>query len=331
MSTSTTEVTEIGTALGMLVSDRSDPLAELPRQLRYVSDDVWSRFVVGVSGPHSATFGAAFENGRYFFRAQDGLRSREPLIIDWKGPHRPPGDDVAPIDLRIDHVFLVSCKYLSRVLLNAGPARLFERLLIGDERSSSNWFRTVAEPEHEAFYQAVRSAVGPQIAESFDQVSSSDRELLKSALADRQLPVACRDVWVGLTEAVARRTATLWAANLGDRRSQLRLLWRLLRIGDSPYFVLGHDGRDTLRLRVSSKWDWLQDFEFRKLRIYPRKAGQPEVGWRAEVWRRHDGCMSVIDGHVEIRWSHGRLQGAPEAKVYLDSRHEDVPGYWPLT
>ena len=35
-------------------------------------------------------------------------------------------------------------------------------------------------------------------------------------------------------------------------------------------------------------------------------------------------------GHVEVRWSHGRFCGPPEAKVYLDTPHADVPGYFPL-
>jgi hypothetical protein len=39
----------------------------------------------------------------------------------------------------------------------------------------------------------------------------------------------------------------------------------------------------------------------------------------------------VVEGHVEIRWSHGRFASPPEAKVYLDTPHHQVPGYWPLT
>lgn len=37
-----------------------------------------------------------------------------------------------------------------------------------------------------------------------------------------------------------------------------------------------------------------------------------------------------VAGHVEIRWSHGRFGGHPEAKVYLDTPHAQVPGYHPL-
>jgi hypothetical protein len=45
---------------------------------------------------------------------------------------------------------------------------------------------------------------------------------------------------------------------------------------------------------------------------------------------RVSGAERVVEGHVEGRWSHGRFQGAPEAKVYLDTPHAEVPGYHPL-
>ena len=34
----------------------------------------------------------------------------------------------------------------------------------------------------------------------------------------------------------------------------------------------------------------------------------------------------VIEGHVEVRWSHGKFGGVPEAKIYLDTPHHDVAG-----
>jgi hypothetical protein len=54
------------------------------------------------------------------------------------------------------------------------------------------------------------------------------------------------------------------------------------------------------------------------------------VGWRATVDDREAGCTRTIEGHVEIRWSHGRFAQPPEAKVYLDTPHHLVAGYWPL-
>lgn len=135
MPTGLTEVTEIATALGMLAPSLDVALAHRPPQLASVSQHVWERLVQRQRDAQEESFQTAFDNGRVFFNAVDGLRGRAPLRVEWKGPHRPPGDDVIPADLRIDHVFLVSCKYLSKVLSNPGPPRLFERLLVGEERS----------------------------------------------------------------------------------------------------------------------------------------------------------------------------------------------------
>ena len=110
------------------------------------------------------------------------------------------------------------------------------------------------------------------------------------------------------------------------------MVWRLLRIGSAPYFVLGSHGTDApLRLRVASPWDWRQSVRFRRLEIEPQPGGQPMVSWQAHVTERHGGAERTVGGHVEIRWSHGRFSGPPEAKVYLDTPFADVPGYWPLT
>ncbi len=37
-----------------------------------------------------------------------------------------------------------------------------------------------------------------------------------------------------------------------------------------------------------------------------------------------------LEGHIEVRWSHGRFGGPPEAKGYLDTPHHLVPGYFAL-
>ena len=58
--------------------------------------------------------------------------------------------------------------------------------------------------------------------------------------------------------------------------------------------------------------------------------GQPLVRWRADVDDPNQGTRRIIEGHVEVRWSHGKFSGAPEAKVYLDTPHHDVAGYHPI-
>jgi hypothetical protein len=327
-----TEITEIATALGTIAPDLDTALGGgMPQQLRHVGDDVWDRLVGHHhSGQHRVAFATSFTNGQAFLWATDGLRHRLPHLVEWRGPHRPPGDDVVPADLRIDHVFQISCKYLSRITQNCGPARLFDRLLVGEDRTGGDWFAEVAPDEYQAFYEAVRVLVPGDLPDSVDALERAHRDTLKAALRTRLLPEQARPQWAGLCAQVAHESAARWRTVLDTDRKRLRMAWRLCRIGDAPYFVLGTDRASSLRLRVASAWDWMQEFELLTLRIEAREAGQPEVAWHAEVAERATARRIDVRGRVEIRWSHGRFSGSPEAKVYLDTPHVEVPGYHAL-
>lgn len=326
-----TEATELSTALGMLAEDLVSGVSKRPSRLQHVSDRTWQNFVDGYhAGNSRALFETAFQNGAAFLQADDGLRDRPPKVVEWKGPHRPPGDDVVPADLRIDHVYQVSCKYLSRIMQNPGPARLFDRLLVGEARTNTSWFQTVAPSEYQAFYAAARAAVPLELPLGVGDVTVEQRLLLRDALRPRRLPPSMQAPWADLCRAVSIGSAQRWTARLLSDRDRLRMLWRLVRIGDAPYFVLGADGTQHMRLRVASAWDWIQAYELRSFTIEPRHSGQPEVAWTAAVRSRATRAETTVAGHVEVRWSHGRFNGSPEAKVYLDTPLSSTPGYYPL-
>ena len=61
-----------------------------------------------------------------------------------------------------------------------------------------------------------------------------------------------------------------------------------------------------------------------------QRGGQPRVGWEAVVRDRATYEVHELAGHIEVRWSHGRFGGPPEAKGYLDTPHHLVPGYFAL-
>ena len=121
------------------------------------------------------------------------------------------------------------------------------------------------------------------------------------------------------------------------------MVWRLLRLQAAPYFVLGATvAGEPLRYRVGTPWDFRSRFAVKSFDAWPDSAGQPMVRWRAEVTERATDRgepdprlpldrRRVIEGHVEIRWTHGRFSGAPEAKVHLDTHPHEVPGYFPLS
>ncbi|MEZ5376733.1 MAG: hypothetical protein R2733_09510 [Acidimicrobiales bacterium] len=225
-------------------------------------------------------------------------------------------------------MFLVSCKYLSKVLVNPGPPRLFERLLVGDERSRTHWFIEAAPDEYQRLYVAASRFTGIEgLPEHVRDLTREQQRALKVNLSARSWPQPLQGPWQDVCDAVSAESALRWRAALSQPRNPLRLLWRMLRITTATYFILGTSRADSLRLRVDSAWDWMQQYDLTSFEVVPVKAGQPQVAWAAAVTSRASGIERMVEGHVEIRWSHGRFLGSPEAKVYLDTPHVQVPGY----
>ena len=326
-----TTITEVVTALGMLGYDDLDAaLTARPDAIVNVGGEIHEALQrARKEGRHTDVFAAAFINGQRFLSARDALRGRVPFLVEWKGAHRAPGDEVVPADLRVDHVYLVSCKYLSRIVVNASPQYLFERLLAGGQgRRGADWFAEVAPAEHAALYAAVRGAIDPALPTDVRALDRVQRRALGTALRDGW-PDGALDHYHALTTAVATESAARWAAAM--RTEPEAMLWRLLRIGSAPYFVLGASPKGFLRLRIATPWDWRRRYELRRFVVEAGEGrGQPVVAWSAVVRRRDDRSETTVCGHVEVRWSHGRFAGPPEAKVYLDTPHDEVPGYFPL-
>jgi len=387
-------VTELGTGLGMLGDDDIDAaLAARSPVMRSLSPDDWDQLCAArTGGAFEAEFHAAFENGRAFLSADDGLRGRLPQVVEWKGVVRASGDEVAPVDLRIDHVYLVSCKYLSDILFNVSPTHVFDDLLVGGQSRrgrglGGDWFAEAALEHYQKLYDIVRREVHdgstadlksapagtdsmqpmaarasvregrtPQLFGAETQRSEAATTTVRSApitsvgaLPERvveltthqrsALAAFLRGRWSDpaktaygeLSLAVAQASVLRWRRALEQRSGAAEaMLWRLLRMGSAPYFVLGSSPTRSLRLRVATPWDWRQLFVLDRLSVFAQTGGQPRVGWLAEVRERSSGQVHEVHGHVEIRWSHGRFGGPPEAKGYLDSGHHLVPGYFEL-
>jgi hypothetical protein len=381
-------VTELSTGLGMLGYDHLDEvLATRPSVMRSLSPEHWDRLAaVRAGGAFDADFHTAWVNGSTFFTAREGLRGRRPESVEWKGVVRASGDEIAPVDLRVDHVYLVSCKYLSNILFNVSPTHVFDSLLVGGTARrgrafGGNWYAEVAQTQYQRLYDAVRSALHGEAPEPeawpderpARDVAASDSLMLpglessphsdrpnhgavarhsstvlrdlpvraveltsahRAALGDRLKtgwPGTSKDAYRELSEEVARASVSRWHAALsGHTNAGESMLWRLLRMGSAPYFVLGSSATRSLRLRIATPWDWKQLFTLVRLEVFPQEGGQPRVGWLATVRERSTGHLHEVTGHVEVRWSHGRFGGPPEAKGYLDTPHHLVPGYFPL-
>jgi hypothetical protein len=382
-----TMVTEVGTGLGMLGHDGLDAvLAARPTVMRSLSPEHWDQLaLIRAGGGHDIDFHAAWENGRAFLAARDGLRGRVPEVVEWKGTIRAPGDEVAPVDLRVDHVYLISCKYLSSILFNVSPAHVFDHLLVGgasrrSREATRDWYAEVAPDSYQQLYEVVRDSVradGGGLGAAHGVASSrrgatdagapalpglepvedtgsraavaahsqaalsalprqaGDLSVVQRAALGKRLapgwPAAAKAAYEALSEEVAEASAARWRSALsGGNAAAEAMLWRLLRMGATPYFVLGSSATQSLRLRIATSWDWRQLYRLQRLEVFAQRGGQPRVGWNATVRSRTSAEVHQVSGHVEVRWSHGRFGGLPEAKGYLDTAHHQVPGYFPL-
>ncbi|HEY1653311.1 MAG TPA: hypothetical protein VGG09_15610 [Acidimicrobiales bacterium] len=408
MPSDRTTVTELGTGLGMLGdADMDDALRSRSAVMRSLSPEMWQHLAeLRAGGAFDAEFHAAWANGRAFLDASDGLRGRLPKVVEWKGTGRAPGDEVAPIDLRVDHVYLVSCKYLSKILFNVSPAAVFDHLLVASQSrggragragraarevlpGGGDWYAEVAPVQYQALYEAVREAVvrgdgaapgrragvmrtgavrspggggapalpgldvpasetsgdwsngsGGAEAAGLGYLADLPRRAVDLTGAQRDAlgrwlragwPPGVKERYVELSDAVAFASVHRWhaAMDVGGGTGEA-MVWRLLRIGSAPYFVLGSSAERSLRLRIATSWDWRQRYQLISVQMEPQRGGQPRVGWQAIVRDRSSHEVSEVAGHIEVRWSHGRFGGLPEAKGYLDTPHHLVPGYYSL-
>jgi hypothetical protein len=332
VSADRTFVTEVATGLGMVGgTDVAVTIADRPAVLANLGPDDWDRLErLWDEGALRDDFEHGFANGQAFLDAPDALNGRAPRIVEWTGPRRAPGDEVVPADLRIDHVYLVSCKYLSKVLHNSSPQRLVDGLLVtGPTDDRGDWFQAVAPAEHQALYESCLPSLAPDGGwpASACDLDKDRRRALTAAL--RPWPEAAGEPYRRLCTSVSEATAERWSARITPRNREA-LLWRLLRVGSAPYFVLGTSPEGPMRLRIDTPWDWRQHFPLRAFEVVAQPGGQARVGWRGRYRVLATDEERTVEGHVELRWSHGRFGGPPEAKVYLDTPHTEVPGYNPL-
>lgn len=331
-SAASTKVSEIATALGMLRPTLPEAMSHQPTELVGVSDGAW-RQLLGLydAGGHSKLFAKAFANGRVFARSDRGLRQRHPNTVEWSGPFQARWTSAIPADLRVDDVYLVSCKYDSKILHNTSPARFFESRLTESLRSTGPWFDSIALEQYQVYFAAVRSHYGlTGVSADVTKLDAADRSILKQALP-RQLPDELSAEQAAFCHAMATASVERWRKSVTSLRQRQEFALSLLRIPQAIYFLLGVDGPTSLRFKVASRWDWAKQYEVRELNMSGRDgAMQPTVDWRLVVTDTAAHTDVVVDGHVEVRWSHGRFLGAPEAKVKLDTPLCAVPGYLAL-
>lgn len=344
MASSRTRLTELATAVG-LVLDSAVPEAsdlddlEIPGIER---DTWWPELHSALSGPPGGVELArrAISNGQAF-RSQV-LEGRMPRRIEWTGSSRTTWTSDIPRDLSVDGVWFIQAKFDSTCVLNTSPASLADSLLADDGVATrASWYEQVALPELAAYYDVVRRGVdgsslwgmeGVELPADVRDLDGSHRRVLKEAMRGTTPDPAEEAAYAELSRAVSIETALRWQHRLraATASQQTQMLFRMLRIAGGPYWLLGTKGATLVRLAVVDTRTWRDRHRLRSFEVTAARVGQPQVDWRAVVTDARNGGDVVVEGHCEIRWSHGKLQGNPECKVQVDTPLAALPGYDPM-
>ncbi len=204
-------------------------------------------------------------------------------------------------------------------------------MLSTERRKEGNWFLTVAPSEFQSLYVAVKSEIGssgslwPDCVQDLNKAQQKDlKEILRTGW-----PGSTQECYIAFSKLVSQKSAAKWKRNLKGQQFKALMVHRLIRLCPCPYFILGLKNNDQpVRLRVDSPWDRNQRFKLLDFQVSsPSDMGQPRVDWAFIYQDKRLREAREVKGHIEVRWSHGRFKGNPEAKVYLDTDPRQVPGY----
>ena len=226
-----TAVSEIVTGLGLYgFRDLAQALAARPRFITNVDDDVYDQLDEAfASGTHADVFRVAWANGSAS-PARPMASAAGPLVGRVERPHKPPAYEQIPADLRVDHVYLLSCKYGSKILQNASPANLFDRALNERRTSAVDWFDAVAPTSYGEFYTEVVAHTGlTGLPPDPTELDRNHRERLRKALPGRW-PVELREHWGLVAFEISRASADRLLDNISAKGEREAFVWRLLRL-----------------------------------------------------------------------------------------------------
>ena len=333
-----TTITEVITGLGMtehtqLGTALQEALVTNP--VGNVTPEIWEEiWTTHKSGKCKDEFNKAWENGKAFLESEYGLRGRPPAQIEWKGLIKSPSYDLTPVDIRVDQVYHISCKYNSSILHNTSPINLFDNCLAEQKTKNLDWYAMVAPTEYLNFYKECAEYLGPAaFPEGVEHLTRQQRDLLATGLRDTdQWPISLMESYRALCREVAQVSAAWWMEKIEQQITPDEMYWRIVRLNSFPYFILGKHEKKPVRSLIMTPSDWRNHYEMVEFIVIPdMQAGQPLVLWQATVKDKRTNLNHIVEGYIQIRWGHGKFSGQPAVKIYLTTPLTKVKGYVPLT
>jgi hypothetical protein len=275
-------------------------------------------------------------------------------IVLWTGIQQQAATVMASKDLLIPSANTpISVKNDSHVVANPSPHNLFISVPSGGAVASQaeDWFIEKNQVGLQALYSIARELYNSQtliqanpeeqlpgtVIEFYQQVNRDGRKklqaFLKNGMNEEQVRQFNR-LYVSMCTEVSSASANEFNHQLNSLRPNLRaavyegIIRQFFRINAVDYILCGLDNGHPFAVHIPELTSWKHDWVVQSIIAsgVPER-GQSVVNIVVDIQNKHTKIRYSLAFHVEVRWSHGKLCGNPEAKLYKEFDWTDVPFY----
>lgn len=255
-----------------------------------------------------------------------------PKNVVWTGQQNIGATVAVAKDIEVAN-YRISVKENANVFINGSPITVFEDMpsgLFGIKRKGDDWFLKVAKDElEEYFLQCKAHSNGVEdfdgVEEFYKKTDKTQRKAfgVKVALLHKEKNEKVLSAYAALCQKVSAASADIFNEKLASFRKVNPSITALqpifhyfFRINGVKYILAGTENNKPFAVVLESSSDWTKKYQFLGITATPKAAGQPEVllsfRFKTVATKEEFG----VDLKIEIRWSHGKFCGNPEAKVY---------------
>lgn len=259
--------------------------------------------------------------------------------IEWSGGKTLTTGVAAAKDI-VEHYGPVSLSYSvkadSNIIYNSSPGRL-AALTSGNPIHGSrfpNWFNVMAPAEYQALFilcdgpgQTGYATVNDwDSARKADTLKRSFKAYASNMIQTNQL---AQGAYKNLCNIVSTNTANVFQSNLqavilNNPTALKTIFWEFFRLNSMAYILCGLEDGKGFAAQVLDKDTWNKQFKVISIKAIPKPAGQPEIILDF-VFQDNQKNAYQYQLKIEIRWSHGKFCGNPEAKVYKLFSYKNLP------
>jgi hypothetical protein len=356
MSSDKTTATELSVAFGLLdIVPDSTEYAKVEAVFCNTLDEKSFDTLVRETVSKPKCYEPFFALGRELRRSYRNFQGTSIAKIKWEGPNRQPDSVTVSCDLLTLNT-PISVKDRSNVIYNLSPHNLLVGLPQGQSgaRGAPHWYLHAAHDEYQALYKYVTATAKLHLPDSVDEYE----RLKANKTFGRKFNVA--------SDCIKESWPEPRCANDREFQKYYRALCQRVSIASADWFNQHiHDSLTSIRKRSVTTGLFRQFFrvdtvtsvfcgiergkkfafevlntanlekEFRLKDIIANKVldvGQPTVEFHLSIESVRGKQVYDFYFRAEIRWSHGKFNSCPEAKLYKGTQKRnwswsDIPFY----